>query len=367
MNWKHKGGSEGGPWGQKPSSGPTRPTGNTPPPAPDLDDLLRKGQEKMRQMFPGGGAGGKGSVLLVVAAFVLWMLSGIYTVAPEEQGVVLRFGKFHRVTDPGLRYHMPMPFEEVMKVPVTRVNKIEVGFRMGGAREDMRRSLPEESLMLTGDENIIDTNFMVQWLIRDAEAFLFNVRNPEMTVKFAAESAMREIIGQTPIDAALAPGRLEIEQATKKLLQNILDSYHAGIEVVALQMLDVNPPGAVIDAYRDVQTAQADAERSINQAESYANDIVPRARGAAEQATIGAEAYKQQVIAQSQGEAARFLSIYAEYKNAPQVTRQRLYIDAMEGVLKNMNKVVVDEKVKGIVPFLPLSEMKPKQAEKGVN
>jgi membrane protease subunit HflK len=335
-----------------------------------MEEILRRSQEKLREMFPAGGnGGGRGAALVVAAVFVLWLLSGIYKVQPEEQGVVMRFGEFHRVTDPGLRYHLPAPFEAVLKPPVTRVNMIEVGFRSNGSgtRDGQPRSIAEESMMLTGDENIIDINFKVQWKIRDAKQFLFNVRNPEVTVKNAAESAMRESIGQTPIASALSDGRLAIEQSAQGLLQNILNNYQAGIEVIGVQMLDVNPPAAVIDAFRDVQTAQADAERAINQAEAYANDILPKARGAAEQKTLDAQAYRQRVVAQSEGEAARFASIYNEYKNASAVTRQRLYIEAMEEVMKNTPKVVIDSSVKGLVPFLPLGEMMKKEAKGTTN
>jgi membrane protease subunit HflK len=211
--------------------------------------------------------------------------------------------------------------------------------------------------MLTGDENIVDINFEVQWRIRDPKAFLFNVRNPEITVKNAAESAVREVIGSTQIATALAEGRLDIEVKSKQLLQSILDSYKSGVEVVRLQMLKVDPPHEVIDAFRDVQTARADMERLINQSETYRNDIIPKARGESEKIVLDAEAYKARVIARAEGEAARFASVYKEYASAQDVTRKRMYLETMEEIMRGMNKVVIDDKVQGTVPILPLNDL----------
>lgn len=364
MDWKNKGGFDngGGPWGRPPrqqGGGQQRPPEGRKPPPQDFEDLFGKMQERLKPFFRGNdGMNGRGGFTLALVALLLWLSSGIYKVDPDEQGVVLRFGKFDRITEPGLRYHLPAPIETLLKPQVTRLNKVEIGFRsIAGELESTQRTLPEESLMLTGDENIVDINFVVHWKIRDAQKFLFNLRQPEITVKNAAESAMREIVGQMPISTALGEGRLNIEQTTRVLLQSILDSYDGGMEVVRVQMLKADPPSAVIDAFRDVQTARADAERLINQAEAYSNDILPRARGAAEQKILDAQAYQQRVVAQAEGEAARFTSIYDEYKNAEGVTRERLYLETMETVMKGMSKIVVDDKLKGIMPMFPASEM----------
>ncbi|MCC7260243.1 MAG: FtsH protease activity modulator HflK [Alphaproteobacteria bacterium] len=362
-----------GPWGSGPTGnngggglgnggGRRPPRGGGTPPGPDIDDLIRKGQERVRDLFPGGDGNKKGFFLLFLVLLLLWASSGIYRVEPDEQGVVLRFGQYHNTTGPGLRYHLPVPIEEVLKPRVTSINREEIGYRsppMAGMSERLERSIPEESLMLTGDENIIDINFEVQWKIKDAKNFLFNVRNPSIAVRNAAESAMREVIGHSDISKALAEGRLEIELAARKLLQETLDAYGAGIEIVLLQMLKSDPPSDVIDAFRDVQTAKADQERLINEAQSYRNDILPKARGQAEQVLQDADAYKQQVVAHAQGEAARFMSVYEEYKKAKDVTRKRMYIDTMENILGGMDKIIIDQKSgNGVVPYLPLPELK---------
>ncbi|MBI1274782.1 FtsH protease activity modulator HflK [bacterium] len=363
------GGNNGG--GGNGPKGPRGPLGGgggprrTPPNTPDLDEWLRRAQERIKTIFPGSGQTPI-YIMLALVVLVLWLASGIYRVAPDENGVVLRFGQFHRVTGPGLRYHLPAPFETLYKPSVTRVQRQEIGFRSGGQgfmEGTVPGSIPEESLMLTGDENIVDINFEVQWRIRDPKAFLFNVRNPENTVKNAAESAVREVMGSTQIATALAEGRLDIEVKSKQLLQHVLDSYHSGVEVVRLQMLKVDPPHEVIDAFRDVQTARADMERLINQSETYRNDIIPKARGQAEKIVVDAEAYKSRVIAQSEGEAARFASVYKEYAMAKDVTRKRMYLETMEEIMRGMHKVVIDDKVQGAVPFLPLNELGRKPAE----
>jgi membrane protease subunit HflK len=246
----------------------------------------------------------------------------------------------------------------VLKPSVTRVNRTEIGYRNAeGPRGGATRQVPEEALMLTGDENIVDINFTVFWVIKDAKAYLFNIRAPDATVKSAAESAMREVIGETQIAQALAEGRGKIETDTHKLLQGILDDYGAGIEVTQLQLLKVDPPGPVIDAFRDVQRALADRERLRNEAEAYRNDIVPKARGAAAAVKQEAEAYRQEIIARAQGDADRFTSVYRAFKAAQDVTLQRLYLETMEEVLKNSNKVIIDKSAQGssgVLPYLPL-------------
>lgn len=372
MSWGDKGGwhSNEGPWGRPPRSGGNEPPegGNQPPlPGPDLDEWVRKSQDRLKQFFPAGGAGGnKGVILLIAIVVLLWFSSGIYFVGADEQGVVTRFGAYHRTTASGLNYHLPYPVEAAATPKVTTVNRVEVGYRSGsGTRSRGNDStIPEEGLMLTGDENIIDINFEVQWKIDNAPDFLFNVRNPEDTVKAVGESAMREIIGQTPIATVLAEGKLQVEQSTKKLIQETLNHYKAGIEVVAVNLLKADPPAQVIDSFRDVQTARADMETTRNQADAYRNDIIPKARGQAQQMVLSAEAYKQEVIARAQGESARFSSVYAQFKQAKDVTRKRIYLETMEEILQGMNKVIVDGKgTQNVLPYLPLPEIKSKPEE----
>ncbi len=352
-----QGGGGPGPWGG-------RPGGQQPP---DLEELLRRSQEKVKNLFPGGGAPGIGRKGLVVAALAvlgLWLASGIYSIQPDEQGLVTRFGKLVRTADPGLQYHLPAPIEAVEKVPVTRVNRVEVGFRSAGQQTSGRaigaaRDVSEEALMLTGDENIIDVNFVVLWRIGDAAAFRFNVRDPETTIKAAAESVMREIIGQTPIVEATTEGRRAIELRAREQLQALMVDYGTGILVDEVQLQKADPPAEVIDAFRDVQRAQADRERAQNEAESFANDIIPRARGEAERVMQEAQAYRQEVTARSTGEGERFKSILAAYLKAEDVTARRLYLETMEQVFKGVNKVVIDGKqgANGVVPYLPLPEL----------
>ncbi|HZS84874.1 MAG TPA: FtsH protease activity modulator HflK [Stellaceae bacterium] len=368
--------SGGGPWGGGPWGGPPRGGGQPPrgrgPQPPNIEELLRRSQEQFRRWFPGGSRGGGNRrnlyVLIAGAAVALWLASGFYRVLPDEQGVVLRFGRYDRTTAPGLNYHLPAPIETYFTPKVTRVNRIEIGYRSGTAsastgRTAAVRQVPEEALMLTGDENIVDINFTVFWLIKDAQQYLFNIRNPDVTVKAAAESAMREVVGRTPIASALAEGRKQIEDDTQKLLQEILDSYGAGITVVQVQLQKVDPPAPVIDAFRDVQRARADQERKRNEADTYRNSILPVARGQAVKIVQDAEAYKQQVVAQAQGDAQRFLSVYNAYLAAKDVTTQRLYIETMEAILKDANKIIIDKAAQGsgVVPYLPLPQLNPEK------
>jgi membrane protease subunit HflK len=368
MFWQSQGGGPwgtgprgGGPWGggnRGNGSGPG-PRGRGPQP-PDFEELLRRGQDRFRRVLPGNFNTRTWIALAAIAVVVLWLLNGFYTVAADEVGVVLRFGAYNRTTQPGLNYHLPAPIEKALTPSVTRVNRTEIGYRSAegtAARATATRQLPEEALMLTGDENIVDINFAVFWVIKDAKGYLFNIRNPDATVKSAAESAMREVIGETPIAQALAEGRGKIETDTHTLLQAILDAYGAGIEVTQVQLQRVDPPGPVIDAFRDVQRALADRERLRNEAEVYRNDIVPKARGAAAAVKQEAEAYRQEIIARSQGDAARFTSVYQAFKASQDVTLQRLYLETMEEVLKNSNKVVIDKSAQGssgVLPYLPL-------------
>jgi membrane protease subunit HflK len=311
-------------------------------------------------MFPGGFRAGAGIAVAIIAVVVLWLASGFYRVLPDEVGVVLRFGAYNRTTQPGLNYHLPTPIESVQTPSVTRQNRLEVGYRSSEGSSTRGRQVPEEALMLTGDENIVDINFTVLWVVKNAQSYLFNIRNPEGTVKSAAESAMREIVGETPIASALAEGRGKIETETEKLLQQILDSYGSGIAITLVQLQKVDPPDPVIESFRDVQRALADRARLRNEAESYRNDILPKARGSAVQVRQEAEAYKASVVARATGDAQRFDEVYKAYKAAEDVTAQRIYIETMEEILKNSNKVILDRAAEGsggVVPYLPLPSL----------
>jgi membrane protease subunit HflK len=358
MSWKNQsggpwgsGGGSRGPWG----SGP-QPGGPTPP---DLEEFVRRSQDRIRNLLPGGSFGGWGTLLIVLGVIALWMLSGFYRVQTDEQGVVLRFGKYVGERQPGLNYHLPWPIETVLIPKVTSSRRLDIGMRLieDPRRGTTARDVPEESLMLTGDENIVDVDFTVLWKVKDAADFLFNVQNPEGTIKAVAESAMREVIGRSTIQPILTGARQNIEQGVHELMQKTLDSYGTGVVITQVQMQKVDPPSQVIDAFRDVQAARADAERAQNEAQTYANRVVPEARGKAAQIQQAAEAYREQTVAEAKGQAARFTKIYDEYKKAPEVTRRRIYLETMENVLNGVNKTIIDPSVSksGIVPYLPLT------------
>jgi membrane protease subunit HflK len=360
--WGSGGGSKG-PWGSGPqSSGPT---------PPDLEELLRRSQDKLRTVLPGGSLGGRGFALIALAIVAIWGFSGFYRVEPDERGVVLRFGKYDRNADPGLNYHLPYPVESVLTPKITRVNRIDIGMRLV---EDIRRgttmrSVPEESLMLTGDENIVDVDFSVLWLIKTDGAgdYLFNIQNPEGTVKAVAESAMREVIGRNLIQPILTGARQTIEEGVHKLMQETLNSYGAGVQISQVQLQKVDVPAQVVDASRDVQAARIDAERAQNEAQTYANRVIPEARGRALQIIQAAEAYREQTVAEAKGQTARFVKVYDEYKKAPEVTRQRLYFETMERVLGGTEKFIFDSNTSGVVPYLPLDQLprRPAQPQAG--
>jgi modulator of FtsH protease HflK len=366
MPWSNQSGGGGrrgggGPWGQGPSGGPHH--------QPDLEELLKRSQDKLKQVMP-GGAGLPGSLVFLVAvgiAAVVAFFAFTFKVSPDEQGIVMRFGKPIRVEFPGLHFRLPYPIEEVRLPKVTRQNIIEVGFRSGASGRNLSGGVsdrPEESLMLTGDENIVDVDFVVFWRIKDAQAYLFNIQNPEITVKEVAESAMREVVGQNNIQPILTEARQKTEQAVQKLMQEVLDSYGSGIKIDQVQLQKVDPPNQVIEAFRDVQGARADKERLQNEAFSYANRIVPEARGEAERILQAAKAYKEQTVAEANGQTARFLKVYEEYKKAPEVTRKRMYLETMERVLGGTNKIILDNKGgQGVVPFLPLDQLQSKKRE----
>jgi membrane protease subunit HflK len=362
MNSKDKIFKNQSPWGSG-SDNNNNGSGNTNQP-PNIDEIIANIQKKINQFFPGGKSGGSKPIILGLIILVfLWLASGLYRVLPDEQGVVLRFGKFIKTTQPGLNYHLPLPIERALTPKVTKVNRIDIGFRPASdsGRVSGVGNVPEESLMLTGDENIVDINYSVFWLIKDAGKFLFNIQSPIETVKAASETAMREVIARSQIQSILTEGRLQIETDVQVIIQNILDEYGSGIQITQVQTQKADPPSQVIDAFRDVQAARADRERSKNEAEAYANDVIPRARGEAEKILQEADAYKKQVVAAAEGEASRFLAIYNEYKNAKQVTQERMYFETMEKVLADIDKVIIDKNSgQGVVPYLPLPELKKK-------
>lgn len=362
MSWNNQSGGNGsgspgprGPWGRGSGGGGVRP--------PDLEDMLRRGQDRLRRFLPSGGftAGSLALAALVIA--LVWLASGIYFVGPDEQGVVVRFGKFVARTAPGPNYHLPWPIETVYTPKVTRENQINIGYRPASDSSggESAEDIEQESLILTGDENIVDVNFTVFWLIKDAAAYLFNVENPygapDATIKAVAESAMREAVGENQIERILTQDREPVQIQVRELMQKALDSYGAGVTITRVQMQKVDPPTEVIGAYRDVQAARADQERLRNEAEAYANKIIPEARGQSARIVQQAEAYRQQVIAEATGQAKRFLLVYAEYRKAPEVTRKRMYLETMSHVFAPMNKVIVDDSAKGVVPYFQLPSM----------
>ena len=331
---------------------------------PTVELVLRIGRKWLQRFLENGPRGGS-ALVAGLAALVVWLLSGAFIVQPDEQGIVLRFGAFARTAPPGINYHLPWPVESALTPSVTRENQINIGYRL--ATSGVSTSVPEESLSLTGDENIVDINFTIYWLIDDAPAFLFNVQNPALqpdaTIKAVAESAMREVVGKSQIEPILTANRAAIQQDVRELMQTILASYGAGVTVTRVQMQKADPPAEVLNAYRDVQAARTDQDRMRNEALAYANKAVPEARGGAARIVQQAEGYKQQTIALSQGEAQRFISIYDQYKQAPEVTRRRIYIDTMQSIFAGVDKVIVDTNGgPGVVPYLPLPQLRPGRA-----
>jgi modulator of FtsH protease HflK len=360
MPWSNQSGG-GGPWGSGPrgpwGSGPQSPGGSRPP---DLEEFLRRSQDKLRSWLP-GNLGGRGIAVIALVAVALWGFSGFFRVEPDELGVVLRFGQFVREVQPGLNYHLPYPIESAITPQALRVNKIDIGFDT--RRGTTMRDIPEESLMLTGDENIVDVDFSVLWKVKPNRVgdYLFNVQGPEATVKAVAESAMRAVIGRSNIQAILTGARQTIETAVQELMQKTLDDYGAGVVVQQVQLQKVDPPAQVLDSFRDVQAARSDLERAQNEAQTYANRVVPEARGRAAKVLQDAEAYRSQTVADATGQASRFSQIYEQYKKAPELTRQRMYLETMERVLGNTDKTIIDTGPQsggaGVVPYLPLSSL----------
>jgi modulator of FtsH protease HflK len=369
MPWNNQSGGNGGgngqgprgPWNRGPSEG-GRP--------PDLDDLLRRGQDRLRQWMPSGGFTAGSIALIVLGLAALWLLSGVYFVTLREQGIVMRFGAVVARSSQGINYHLPWPIETVDVIEFTKENQLNIGYVATADASDPTEAgdVPQESLMLTGDENIVDINFAVFWVVKDSSAYLFNVDSPgddaNKTIKAVAESAMRDVVGQTTFDA-INPNREYVQSRVRELIQKTLDLYGAGIAITRVQLgKAAPPPGQVTDAFRDVQAARADQEAMRNAAEAYANKIIPEARGQAARIVQEAEAYRQKAIAEASGEAKQFLSVYQEYKKAPEVTRRRMYLETMSQILAPMNKIILDDSTgKNVVPYLPLPDLEKNRTE----
>ncbi len=338
------------PWGQrrKPDAG-----------GPDLDRIVKNIQQKLSGLFGGMGGGhasGFGIGIVIVVALLIWLLSGFYIVNQGERGVVLRFGKKAEVTDAGLRWHLPYPIEKVEKVNVEKVSTIEIGYR-SNPRTGSKSKVPKEALMLTQDENIIDIEFAVQYKIKNAADYLFDVRDPETTIVQATESAVREVVGRSTLDFALTEGRDQVARSAREVLQEILDKYKTGVQIVTVETQKAQPPDEVKPAFDDAVKAREDEQRLKNEAEAYANDVIPRARGGAARVLQEAEGYKASVIAHADGDARRFSQVASAYAKAPVVTRERLYIDTMQQILSNTTKIFVDQKGGNNLIYLPLDKL----------
>lgn len=352
------GGKNGGGGPRRPGGGggPRGPRGPRRPGGPELNNTLEQLQRRMRDFFNGpGGQGVRPAAVAAVAGvgFGLWALSGFYIVQPNEQAVVTTFGAFSRSEGPGVRYHLPAPIERAEKVPVTTLNQINVG----GATEDAAGA---EGLMLTGDENILNLAFSVTWRVSNAPRYVFTVSDPEASVKAVAESAMREIVGKTALQDVLTTGRGRVQTQTAELMQRTLDSWGTGVSVVEVQIRSANPPQEVTAAFRDVTNAEQDADSAVNEANSYRNRVVNEAKGDAARLTQSAQGYREQAVREATGDAARFDQIYSEYRRAPAVTRERLYIETMQRVLQNSNKVVIDGKGASAPIILPPGVFQPR-------
>ena len=359
MSWNEPGGGKKDPWSGRASNDD----------APELDEAIRALQMKLEKIFGGGNNGGgengdgfsgnslKGLGLLAAGAGIIWGLSGFYIVDEGNHGVETRFGKYIGTTQAGLNWHLPAPIEQVALVNVKQQRFIEVGYRSNGSGDLANGgSVPKEALMLTKDENYVDVRLAVQYQVKDAKAFIFNVTNPAATLKHVTESAQRGVIGGSTMDFVLTEGRGEIVAQIKKEIQEVMDSYNSGVQVTSVNLQDAQPPEQVQNAFADAIKAREDEQRLINEAQAYANDVIPKARGAAARKIQEAEGYKEQVLAQAQGETSRFSQLLTEYTKAPEITRKRLYIDAMESVLSNTNNVIVDVKNGSNVMYLPLDK-----------
>ena len=357
MNWDN---NNSGAWGT--NGGNNNPWGKGPSNR-DFENTIKKARDKFGKYKIGKP---RNLTYLVIIGLLIWLATGFYRVEPNEQGIELLFGKWNQTTTvPGLHYFFPTPVGKVLTPKVEDVRKINVGYRsatdMGfNSGSNAERNILEESLMLTGDQNIADVNFTVLYKIKDAGKFLFKLRNPETTVKDMSESVMREVVGQRDLQFLLTEGRQEVEQVVRTNLQDILDEYETGVLIQSIQLQSVNPPALVIDAFDEVQRARQDKERLVNEANSYLNKIVPNARGDAAKLVQEATAYKEQVIKQAEGVAQNFVDVYNSYKEAKYVTRQRIYLETLTEVLEGPNKIILDDTGdgQGVVPYLPLNEIK---------
>ncbi|HZH08852.1 MAG TPA: FtsH protease activity modulator HflK [Microvirga sp.] len=361
MPWSNQSG--GGPWGQRGGSGGGKsPWGSGGPQSngnpPDLEDILRRSQDRLKDFIPGGSMGGRGLILLVLAVIAIWLLTGFYTVRPTEVGINMIFGKYSSTSGEGLRYNYPYPIGRVIKPNVTAQQRIEVGYRSTATGQGRPRDVIEESLMLTADENIVDIDFDAVWQINPArpQDYVFNLQNPDGTIKSVAESAMREVIGRRNIQAILTTEQASVAQEVRQIMQGTLDAYGAGVLINVVQLQAARPPSEVQQAFFDVNAAQQDAVRVQNEAETFASRIVPEARGEASRTIQQAEAYREQSVADASGQAARFRQVYEEYRKAPDVSRERIFLETMERVFGSVDKIIVDQNGQGVVPFLPLNQ-----------
>ena len=356
MSWQNNGGGDRGPWGQ----GPKKGGGGQPP---DIDELIRKGQDKFKSAFGGGGSGGSGGggeslgggkslSMILLGIVAIWLYLCVYIVDTDEQAIVLRFGKWVETTDPGIHF-LVAPFESKQLTKVTAINVIQIGFGNTVLAQKERQ-------MLTGDENIVDAPFSIMWRINDPARYQFNVKDRAETIKSIAESAMREVVAKSEVENVMTNDKNGIELEVMQITQDILSLNEAGIEIPQVKMEDVRPPAEISDAFNDVQKAEADRERTISLARLEQNKIVPQARGTAAKMIQDAEAYKSKVIAEAEGDASRFEAILTEYSKAKDVTRRRIYLDTMQQVLAGTNKIVIDSKGGGVVPYLPLNELNKK-------
>lgn len=367
MPWNNQGG--GGPWGGGGGGGgPKGPWGQGPQGGggggqpPDLEDLIRKSQERLKGILPGGGGniGGKGIALIVVLGLIIYACTGFYTVSQNEVGVNTVFGRHIGNAAPGLNWNPPAPFGAVYRVAVTDVRRSEIGYRSGGGPRGGNRDVLDESLMLTGDENIVDIDLEVQWDVNAAQVanFIFQLQNPEGTVKSVAESALREVIGRRNIQPILTTDQSQIAAEVRQLMQKTLDDYRSGVNVRVVQLISALPPTQVREAFLDVNAAQQDQNRVQNEARTYSNQVVPEARGRASQILQEAEAYRDRVTAEANGQASRFRQVYEEYRRAPEVTRERMFLETMERVLGGTDKIIIDQSSgPGVQPFLPLDQL----------
>jgi membrane protease subunit HflK len=360
MSWNEPGGDKKDPWsGRKNENGP-----------PDLDEVIRSFQEKLGGIF-GGGSGGdsegrslKGLGFLVIGALVLWGFSGFYIVDEGTRGVETRFGKYLRTTEPGWAWHFPSPIDQKQVVDVQNVQVLEVGYRSGGRQG--AGSVPREALMLTKDENIVDVRLAVQYQVKNAKDYIFKLLNPTATLKQVTESAERGVIGHSTMDFVLTEGRSEIVAEIRAEIQKVMDSYESGVLITTVNLQDAQPPEQVQGAFEDAIKAREDEQRFINEAQAYSNEVIPVARGAASRKVQEAEAYKEKAIAQATGEVSRFSQLLTEYKKAPQVTRQRMYLESMEQVLGNTSTVMVDVKGGNNLLYLPLDKLGNKSLNSGL-